>query len=580
MARAARLARREHQSLRKHIAIIGSGPTAIYALQELISSPLPLAITVFEAAAIAGKGTPYQYGINDPVMLSNIPSVEFPSLPETLCGWLRERPDSYLAQFDLIRNEINDRSFYPRVVLGDFLRAQFETIVDDGRAKRHFIDVRENCKVTDVAVVSSQFKVHFEEGSNSSSAIFDFVIAATGHSFAEDPEALPGYFTAPWPAEKLKSVSCGRVGVLGTSLSAIDAVMTVATDFGKFQRSSSGRLEYVAHDGCENFSTVMMSRKGLLPESDFYFPLPYEKPQICTLEAVEARCAMGSSGLLDDIFDLFRAEILAADPDYAASIALSGLTVDTFAAAYYGLRDKSDPFEWAERNLEEAQANYKRQHTVPWRYAILITHEIIEAAVGSLNADDLARFNRSFKGIFADEYATVPHLSIERLIALHQNGKLTIMAIGDDAEVVTEGVDRGALVRLSSGSTYFETFIDATGQRSLSADKLPFPTLVEQGIVSEAKTVTAGGNHRRTGGIDVDARCRPTVTGIAAARRLFIPAVSYLLHKRPFVQGITSAAELGKTVGEAIIEDVTRSRRIRRRPRLSASTASRLSLAS
>ncbi|MNL54466.1 hypothetical protein D3C87_1778000 [compost metagenome] len=47
-------------------------------------------------------------------------------------------------------------------------------------------------------------------------------------------------------------------------------------------------------------------------------------------------------------------------------------------------------------------------------------------------------------------------------------------------------------------------------------------------------------------------------------RRLYIPAVSYLLHKRPFVQGITSAAELGKIVAESIIADVTRPARSRR----------------
>lgn len=563
--------------MRKSVAIVGSGPTAIYALQELISCPLPLSISIFEASAVAGKGTPYQYGFNDPVMLSNIPSVEIPTLPETLVDWLRGTTDEYLSEFDLVRGEINDRSFYPRVVLGDFFRTQFRRIIAEGEQRRHDITVVESCRVTDVVMVNSQFELVRSINGREEREVFDFVVAATGHNFPTDPETSPGYFSAPWPAEKLKSVPCGPVGILGTSLSAIDAVVTVATDFGAFRRGPDGKLIYSPHDGCENFSAVMMSRKGLLPEADFYFPIPYEAPRICTREAVDERCALGASGLLDD-FDLFRAEILDADPQYAALIGLDGLTVDTFAAAYYGQRDQVDPFIWAERNLIEAKNNYRRQYTVPWRYAILITHEIIETAVSYLNADDLHRFNRSFKGIFADEYATVPHLSIERLLALHAAGKLSILALGDESQISTDSIDRGASVHLPAGSRYFQTFIDATGQQSMSADEGLFPTLVEQGLIREAKTLTARGNHVRTGGIDVDARCRPAVAGIAAARRLFIPAVSYLLHKRPFIQGITSAAELGKIVGEAIKEDVTRLRRTRRLPKGVPTSAKVLSL--
>jgi uncharacterized NAD(P)/FAD-binding protein YdhS len=565
--------------MRKRVAIVGSGPTAIFALQELITCTVPLSISVFESSAIAGKGTPYQYGINDPVMLSNIPSVEIPNLPEKLVDWLRGTADEYLDGFALVREEINDRSFYPRVVLGDFFRAQFERIVEEGKQRRHTITVVECCRVTDAAVVDGEFELCYSMGGHKTKEVFDYLVAATGHSFPTDPETSPGYFSAPWPAEKLKSVPCGPVGILGTSLSAIDAVMTVATNFGAFRRGRDGKLTYAPHDDCERFSATMMSRKGLLPEADFYFPIPYEAPRICTVQAVEERCALGASGLLDDIFDLFRKEIARADPQYAAQIGLEELTVDTFAAAYYGQRDHKDPFVWAEQNLVEAATNYRCRYTVSWRYAILITHEIIETAVSHLNADDLLRFNRSFKGIFADEYATVPHLSIERLLALRAAGKLSILALGDDSQISLDGLDRGATVLLQAGKRQFQTFIDATGQQSLSADDAIFPSLVDQGLIREARTLTARGNHVRTGGIDVDARCRPAVTGITAARRLFIPAVSYLLHKRPFIQGITSAAELGKTVGESIKEDVTRLRRTRRRSVGASSVAKVLSLA-
>ncbi|MBB4351765.1 FAD/NAD(P)-binding protein [Aliirhizobium cellulosilyticum] len=548
--------------MRKRVAIVGSGPTALFALQTLITCSQSLNIVIFESAEVAGKGTPYQRGINAPTMLSNIPSIEIPSLPTTLVEWLSSQSNGYLTEAGIPREEISDRAFYPRVVIGDYFRAQFDELIVRGTAARHAIEVRENCTVSDVIPVGPAFDIEIEGGAPRES--FDYVIVATGHSFAQHPETSPGYFDAPWPATALETISSGKIGILGTSLSAIDAVVTLAASFGRFNRKGDGNLVYTGQGTDNRLHITMMSRKGLLPEADFYFPIPYEQPKICTAAVVEERIILGSSGLLDDVFDLFKAELAMADPDYAERIKLDELTADTFAAAYYGVRDRREPFEWAATNLTEAKRNYASKHTVAWRYAILITHEIIESAVSYFTADDLARFNRSFKGVFADDYATVPHLSIERLLALHRAGYLEIVALGDRADVSAEGLDRGARVTCEFGAMVFDTFIDATGQKVLSADDLPFAALKDAGLISPALTVTPRGGRLRTGGISVDDQCRPLVAGVRPVRRLYTPAVSYLLHKRPFVQGITSAAELGETVASSIIADLARPLRSRK----------------
>ncbi len=551
--------------MNKRIAIVGSGPTGIYALQELLTCSAKLHITIFERSEIAGKGTPYQRGINDPSMLSNIPSVEIPPLPQTLYSWLLLQSDKYLADYDVTRDQISDRAFYPRVVVGDYFRSQFSTLIDRASSTRHEVQVSESCEVEDITPVDDMFKLTIAGGNLEDNYVFDYVVAATGHSFPNNPETSPGFFEAPWPATALKTIPSGEVAVLGTSLSAIDAIMTVATTYGKFRRTKNGILEYRASKSSSRLHMTMMSRKGLLPEADFYFPIPYLEPRFCTEQAVGDRIRLGSSGLLDDLFDLFKQEVAIADPEYAAAIGLDELTADNFAEAYYGVRDKIEPFEWARQNLVEARRNYSDKRTVQWRYAILITHEIIEAAVDCLNADDLERFNRSFKSIFADDYATVPHLSIERLLALHESGHLEILALGNDSEISSDGLTRGVTVNSACGRRVFDTFIDATGQKNRSAADLPFRGLVERGLISEGWTITTTGNQRRTGGIDLDAQCRPLISGTQPIRRLFFPAVAYLLHKRPFIQGITSAAELGKVVAHSIIADVDRPQRSRRR---------------
>lgn len=41
---------------------------------------------------------------------------------------------------------------------------------------------------------------------------------------------------SPWPAPALKKIEAETVGILGTSLSAIDALITVSTAHGAFYR--------------------------------------------------------------------------------------------------------------------------------------------------------------------------------------------------------------------------------------------------------------------------------------------------------------------------------------------------------
>ena len=78
-----------------------------------------------------------------------------------------------------------------------------------------------------------------------------------------------------------------------------------------------------------------MSRKGLLPEADFYCPYPYTPLRFCTVEAVQALVQRGSANLLDEVFELFKREMVACDPDYAAAIGLSLLSVETLAASLF-----------------------------------------------------------------------------------------------------------------------------------------------------------------------------------------------------------------------------------------------------
>ena len=540
------------------IAIIGSGPTAIYTLKYLLALSQPLAITVFESQKEAGKGTPYHQDWNDKQMLSNIASIELPPVTETLVEWLQALPEHDLAMMGLTPEEIDERTFYPRVVLGEYFKTQLRKLTRHVEKKNGSLAVKTTHKVVDVVIENEGITLVVQPQSISEPLRerFDYVVMATGHVWPTETEIRPGYFLSPWPAAALRTIKNGTVGIRGTSLSGIDAAVALSVARGSFKRDAAGVLEYLPEPGTEAFKMTMLSRKGLLPEADFYYPLPYEPLQICTLNAIHALIAnRPRSVLLDAVFALFKQELAAADPSYSQKLNLHALTLEAFSHAYFAEREAQDTFVWAEQNLAEAKKNQAKHITVGWRYAILRMHEVIKCIVPKLLAEDHKRFCHYFKPIFVDDYATVPHESIERLIALHRAKKLDVLRAGDDYTLDTETVERGAHLMIGDTAYDFDAFIEAMGQRALSVHDFPFPSLWKQGIVHNATAphfvyTPLGQRVKKNvdiGGIDLDEAFHP-VSDSPFTNQLYCLSLPFMLSQFPFSQGITSSHEMGQAV--------------------------------
>lgn len=536
------------------IAFVGAGPTTIYTFCAFLRGVRGAAeVTIFEEQPRAGLGTPYRPGWNDPAMLSNIASIEIPPIVETLIDWLERQPRARLVRLGIDPDEIDEHAFYPRLALGEYFLDQFNGLIEEARGRGISVEIATSCRVTDIRAAGDG--LHLSVAPRHGEACerrYDRVVLATGHQWPEEPEVRPGYFLSPWPATALQRIPPVAIGIRGSSLTAIDAAMALAVAHGTLIETEGEAIDYRIHPGAGDFSITMMSRKGLLPEADFYHPVPYEPLSICTPKAIEALIATDCAHLLDRAYELFRAELGAADPDYAAKVGLGELALEAFAERYFAERIAFDPFEWAQANLDEARANFARAYTVPWRYAILRMHEVIGLVVPYLEEEALKRFNRHLKPVFVDEYATVPHLSIERLLALHRAGHLTVAALGEDYRIDTHGKDPGAVVTLGGERRHFPAFIDATGQRPLDAQAFPFPTLLQQQVVRDAAKEDAAGIK----GIVVDAQFHP-VSEHPARDRLFCLSIPFILERHPFIQGITSSHEMGEVVGAELAAATT-----------------------
>lgn len=532
------------------IAFVGAGPTTLYGLAALIArAHVGFDVTVFEEQPRLGLGTPYRPGWNDPAMLCNIASIEIPPLAESLLDWLQRQCPAELVEMGVDPDGIDDRAFVPRVVLGRYFEDQFRLLVDAARRRGVRVEILTRSRVIDVADADQGVLVTLAPGKGLlDKRLFDRVVLATGHQWPVEQEVRPGYFLSPWPASALALIPATKVGIRGSSLSAIDAAVALASRHGAFVRGAAG-LVYEPALGSEEFSITMMSRKGVLPEADFYFPQTDAPLRICTPEAV-AELVDQDGDLLDGVFDLFRREMMLADPAYAAETGLESATLETFCEQYFAARANADPFDWAQANLAEAQRNHAAKVTVPWRYAILRMHEVVGTITPRLDAVQFERFNRHFKPVLVDDYAAVPHESIERLLALHRAEKLQVVALGDNYRLDAGRPEGGVLLQIDGRPQHFPVFIEATGQRPLSAIQFPFLSLLEQGIVRDQ--ANDDGPNR---GIAVDDQFHPLVDGVPF-KRLFCLSLPFLMGRHPFVQGITSSHEIGEIVGEVLAEDV------------------------
>ncbi len=538
------------------VAIIGSGPSGLYAFKRLGESVAPLAITLYESGSVAGVGSPYDPALNDSAMLANIASVELPAVTRTLTDWMEAQTASRLAQWGIDKSDIDERAFYPRVLLGAYYADAFRDLVQLASDQGHRVTVLTERYVADVhAGPDSATIKSVDRGGHIALDHFDYVIMASGHQ----PRSPAGHSwdCADEPDNLYRQLrhdewSDRRLGILGTSLSAIDAAIAVAADLGDFVTEGDS-LRYEAEDPDEAFHLTLMSRRGVLPEIDFYCPIPYEPLTICTEAAIADAVQDGAPGNLDRVFDLFRAQLKQSDPAYARQISIDALDADTFAPTYFAARRGGNQLDWMRANLKTIEEHHSRQQTVGWKYAILRMHEPIGDVVAQFDESDRTRFASGLALIFIDNYAAIPPLSIKRLLALADAGRLDVRALGHDYGHEPRG-DGGATITVGDEVMEFDRVLDARGQSALGPQDLPFPTLRTQIMANAQRGEAAPGD-------DIDLSGTLSLRdGVNAVSNVYCLSIPHLMRVQPFVQGLTSCETLGSAVADAVIARAARTR--------------------
>ncbi|WP_421696736.1 FAD/NAD(P)-binding protein [Aestuariivirga sp.] len=462
---------------RFRIAIIGAGPTALYCLKHLTRTFEPLMMTIFSPSDEFGNGMPFTAKLNGEFMLCNAFSREIPPVTQTLLQWLQQLPARELNDWELSRHELSGRAFYPRVLIGDYLKDAFKDIAKLAEGAGHDLKLVPNACISDVRLPRPATVV-IDAGQEGSELEFDALILATGHSWDGQPALDKATLISPWPYTNVTSLPPGNIGVLGSSLSAIDAVLALGFARGDFSEDK-GQISWHPRQDAETLRITMVSKSGVMPEGDFYYPFPYLPLLHITEDAVAAEVSKGQTDLLHRVFLLLKRELSEADPGYLARLGSDAETIEGFCEFYFKDRTTLGGLAAVKDGFAEARQSMRDRRTIPHRYVLLRAHETFDRALRVLNEEDWKTFQSTLHPVFGDAYAAVPHLSLARIIAMYDAGVLDLVATGEDA-LFEDQPEGGVDIVMNEERLHFDAMVDCRGQASAPLDDLPFPHIVRE----------------------------------------------------------------------------------------------------
>ncbi|MBF4507672.1 FAD/NAD(P)-binding protein [Flavobacterium sp. JLP] len=478
---------------KKRIAILGGGPSGLFVYKRLIESGTnDFEIDIFERKAELGSGMPYSSeGANDE-HITNVSDNEVPNIVTPMSDWIHTAPAALLERFKIDPNKFNEYKVVPRLLFGQYLSAQFEILRKKASELGIITRTHFQSTVTDISY-NLEDKTVTVEILNGDSEEFDFAIICTGHKWPIRHEGkIPGYYDAPYPPQKLVQKLNHAIAVKGSSLTAIDAIRTLARHNGSFEKGTDGNLSFQLLPESRAFKIMMHSRSGMLPAVRFHLEDSHlSNKSLLTQEEIENHRKNNKGFLsLDFIFekdfkDIFRDR----DPDFYQRI--KDLSIEDFVAEMMELRENLDPFQLLKAEYVQAEKSIKRHESVYWKEMLAVLSFAMNHPAKYLSAEDMQRLQKVLMPLISIVIAFVPQKSCEELLALHQAGVLDLVPVGADSTV--EPQNKGGILynftdsNNKSQSVYYKTFIDCVGQPHLSYNDFPFKSLLSQKAISPAR---------------------------------------------------------------------------------------------
>ena len=483
-----------------NLAVIGSGPTALYLLQyilddiDILKDKIQI-ITIFEKDKIMGMGMPFSPTNTDIYNLSNISSEEIPMLQESCGDWLRKQSIEILNAFNINILPISDTEVYSRIALGYYFHEQFNQIVKAIETAGITVFKRSSCKVIDISQVMSN--KYIVTDCHKQLHTFSTVIIANGHAWEKEDNSKTGYFSSPWPIYKIlphdNEFFNFTIGVLGASLSAFDVVTSLAHRHGKFT-TIHNKLHFIKHEKAPEFKIVLHSARGWLPHLQYEQQKPireiyrhFNRQQLLDLIDCDGFIR------IEDYFDyLCREPLISAFKtdklmDVVEKLQNKSFTFKQLVSLLTKKHKYINSFEGMRSELQIAKKHLRKNTPVHWMETLDDLMYSLNYHAELLPAEDHEFLHKEVMWFLMNVIAAMPLQSAEILLALY-DAKCIKLKSGRVSLSDTSFINNKTLlfVHQEDGSveeTEYRLFVNCGGQKKIEIEDYPFQSLVEKGVI-------------------------------------------------------------------------------------------------
>lgn len=476
---------------RLHIAIVGAGPSGLFLFKKLLETgDQTLNIDIYEKHSTPGAGMPYSEQGALPEHITNVSANEIPQLVTPLEEWIKTVDAGLLKQYGINADHFHEFKVLPRLLFGKYLTHQFRLLERSAKKLGIAVEIFYNHEVVDIHDEREPKKVEVQ--TKSFTRQYDIVSICTGHYWPlKNEQNAPGYFDSPYPPSKLIFRVNGSVAIKGASLTAIDAVRTLARQHGHFTIEEN-RLSFIPDDDVPDFKIVMHSLNGLLPAVRFHLEdSSLGKDTVLSAKEIQAHREQNNGFVsLDYIFERnFKQPLSEKDPAFYEKI--KDFSIEDFVGLFMGMRERMDPFDLLKKEYGAAEKSIREQQPIHWKEMLAVLSFAMNYPAKYFSAEDMLRLQQTLMPLISIVIAFIPQTSANELIAMYEAGVLKVVSVTKDSRVeVKEKGGVNYMYRNEAGGEHFHSYpvyIDCTGQPALSYQEFPYESLRRNMIVSPAR---------------------------------------------------------------------------------------------
>lgn len=566
----------------KRIAILGGGPSGLFVFKRFVeANARNVEIEIFEKKQVLGSGMPYSRDGAGEEHITNVSGNEIPALETSLSDWIKTVEPETLKRFHIEAEKFSDYKVLPRLLFGEYLSDQFHILERKAKGAGIAVTIHRGAMVTDIVDDTEQKLVKVVTDMKEEAGLFHHVIICTGHHWPVVHEgSIKGYFDSPYPPVKLAGKMNHPVAIRGSSLTAIDAVRTIARHNGEFITGKDRKISFKLRDDSNGFKLVLHSRSGLLPAVRFHLEDSHlGKDAVLTKAEIDSNKKENDGFLsLDFVFEKnFKQPLKEKDLDFYKKI--EQMKMEEFVEFIMNLRESVDAFDLFKGEYIEAEKSISRKESVYWKEMLGVLSFAMNYPAKYFSAEDMLRFYKALHPLISIVIAYVPQASVEEMLALHDAGLLELVSVGDDS-FVEPGNEFGAVYHYTdssnkASSTHYKTFIDAIGQPHLSYTKLPYKSLMNKKTVSPAKIkfrdtcvaikekeegnkdviIDENGYYLNVPGIAINDNFQVLDEFGAYNERIFMMAVPYIAGYNPDYSGLDFCEAASKFIVHTILKE-------------------------